>query len=266
MTDYICFIDSNPISIYEYKDMIIKDPSLKKTLTPKCICGEAVYFKDESVHFERHMKNGQVKHIQMVSYFSHYKNSNCGINRLFKANNNHGTIISPAPNKTEFEKRLERIDQLLKAYHSGLYREEKLKISVLGLSNIINENNLDIKIHEDLLKIKSNYYNEISFRFLEFIKIDYGKKYKLIDLHKKEIISYNLYYRICNDYETFKIYVKNLSLIILYYSRCINKNFNLSINEYLDQCKEQLMKKINEDEYNPIIIKYLRDIESLRLH
>lgn len=259
MTDYIAYYKNKPISIYDYKDMIEKDKSIKNEPI-YCICGENVFFKNESKYFKRKNSNAS---IQMICHFSHYKNSNCNINKIFNSTSNFGVTISNSPNKTELEKRMERIDIIIKGYLSGYKKQMEIKTKIFKLDKIININKIDIKLSEELLQLKDNFYYEITFRYLENIIINPNKRYKLIDIINNEKnfgISYSLYNYICSDYEKFKIYVRQLSLIILYYSRCINYNYNNTITHLINDCIIKLQNKINDNPDNIIAIKYLNVI------
>lgn len=262
MTDYIAFKNDEPISIYDYKDLIETKPEEKQEKL-YCICGDLVYFKNESKYFKRKNSNNI---IQNICHFSHYKNSNCGINKIFKLNNNFGTIISPAPNKSDMEKRMERIDTIINGYFNGCKRQEEIRYRIIELSKIIKINNLNIILPEHILQLQNNYYNQITFRGLEHIDINHKERYILIDLisnEKNKGITYNLYYYICNDYNKFKIYVKKLSLIILYYSRCINYDINGCIKLIYNNCIFELEKKKKDNPDNPITIKYLNYIKEI---
>ncbi len=256
MTDYIAYYKNEPISIYDYKDMIEKDKSIKKEKI-YCICGEHVFFKNESKYFKR--KNSNTP-IQIICHFSHYKNSNCSINKIFNSSSNFGITISNSPNKTDVEKRMERIDIIIKGYLNGYKKQMEIKTKIFKLSNIININKIDIKLSEEILELKDNFYYQITFRDLENIIIKPNRRYKLIDIIDKERnfgISYSLYNYICSNYERFKIYVRQLSLVILYYSRCINYNYNNIISHIINDCIIKLQNKINDNPNNNIAIKYL---------
>lgn len=261
MTDYIAYYKNEPISIYDYKDMIEKDINLKKEKL-YCICGESVYFKNESKCFKRKNSNNV---IQIICHFSHYKNSNCSINKIFYSSSNFGITISPSPNKTDVEKRMERIDIIIKGYLNGYKKQMEIKTKVNTLYKTIITNKLNIELSEELLQLRDNFYYEITFRDLENIVIKPNRRYKLIDIIDKERnfgITYSLYNYICSDYERFKVYVRQLSLIVLYYSRCINYNYNDSINDIIKDCMIQLENNIKDNPDNTIAIKYLNIIKA----
>jgi len=262
MTDYIAFINNEPISIYDYKDGITNN-LINKNDKIYCICGEAVYFKNESKYFKR--KNSNCL-IQTICHFSHYKNSKCNINKIFKINNNFGTPISPAPNKTDLEKRIERINSIIDGYFNSSKIQENLRYTIGILTKTIKINNLNIILSDDIIELQNNYYEQITFRALEFIEINHKIRYKLIDLNYKERnrgITYNLYNHICNDYERYKIYVKKLSLIILYYSRCINYNYKNNIDLIINDIINKLEEKKLLDIDNPITNKYIHIMKQL---
>lgn len=256
MTDYIAYYKNEPISIYDYKDLIESNPDIKKEQI-YCICGEPIYYKNESKPFKRCNSNCI---IQTICHFSHHKKSNCNINKIFKTSVNHG-IINTGIMRTEIEKKMDRLNNIVKAYLTGIKIENELKSKLYTtIKYMTNARLKEINLSDDLLKIKDNFYYPITFRDLMNTKINHMKRYKLIDIYPKEKnngISSSIMNYICGNDDIYKLYIRNLSLIIVYYSRCINYSYKDSINMIITDCIYQLEEKIKINPDNDLAIKYL---------
>ena len=270
MGDYVGFVDEEPISVEEYRDEEHRGKI-------KCICGSDIHFVNESCFFER-----KGREIQRIKHFCHPKGNKCFIPRD-KIEKRESNKIGEKPELTLEDKRKKRLAILLQKHLEDLktlnYNKEKLKeiISIAKKNKIEYED--EIKKNQNLLKFYEGSYiydvnkNEyISFKDLGNKKIEPNIIYKFNEIDyeytlKKRgnyiedylYISSSNIKRIVGDYKLYCEYLKNLSLIIIYYSsRCDKENINtISLNlsnleEIINQKKyDERHKKIME-EFNSI--------------
>lgn len=239
MTDFIAYMDDKPISVYEYKDLYDKDKSIKKTKEIICICGRPVIFVNESCFFQtKRSKNI----IQRSCHFSHLKGEKgCAITKITTPLR----ITASTASYTETEKRIARIDIILDIYIHSMRKYASIREKTYDCFRKIKNNNLDINLDELFLKIKDNFYIPISIKELEYKEIDPQKRYKIIEIDvwaqkcERIFIFSSTYKHMTDDYEHFKCYVKKLSMIIQYYSRCIKY-------DYIDLKIQELNKKVDD--------------------
>lgn len=253
MTDYVAFdSDNSPISVYEYKSRCCEKDIF-------CICGKKLFFRDESIYFERVMY-GKKSMIQRACHFSHFKGDNCSIPKLV-TNHRQGKDMKDKPELTEEDKRIKRLRLML----ISIYTDEKQRLGCEGyLKEIImkaKENNIlfetimsenyrrSYALYQDLINQNKTNYKHISFKQLTDIIIEPNVHYKISEIdysyplkkNKKNKfvfdysclnISHSFLMSIVRDFDLYCHYLKQLSLIYVYYSsRCSLDNIQNLENE-----------------------------------
>ena len=250
MTDCIAYIENIPISMYEYEDKIKEDSNYKNKHTLKCICGEEVFFRKESKEFTR--KNTSC-YIKKICHFSHYKNTDCIINKLIDYDKKTHKIIGYF-DTNEIDRRIKLLRRQLYIYALSLKKHNEINGKVNEYDKIIKNNKLDININNNLLILKSNYYQPISIKQLQTKIIDFNLKYKIIEVElypKIQIdISSNYYLYICSNFELFKHYIKQIGIIIQFYSRCVKYSY---IDNQLDILEKEINNKLQQQQLQMFI-------------
>lgn len=233
MTDCIAYLNNEPISIFEYQD---KPIDKKDTL--KCICGENVFFRKESCEFTR--KNSHCI-IKKMPHFSHHKNTDCPINNLIDYDKTKFVAIGYFKTN-EMDRRVGLLSRQLYIAGKALKKHNEINGLVNHYDKIIKNNNLDITIQPNLLILKDNYYEAISIKQLDTRVIDINIKYRIMELELypkiKIHVSSNYYTYICSNIELFKHYIKQIGIIIQFYSRCVKYT-------YIDNQLEILEREVN---------------------
>lgn len=270
MGDYVVFVGEEPVSAEEYRDE-------EHRCKIKCICGSDVHFVNESCFFMR----GNIE-IQRIKHFCHPKGSKCFIPKD-KIEKRESNKISEKPELTLEDKRKKRLEILIKKHLEDLkilnYNKEKLK----EIINIAKKNKIEYEDEikkQNLLKFYEGSYiydinkNEyISFKDLGNKKIEPNKIYRINEIDytytlKKRgnhiedylYISSSNIKRIVEDYKLYCQYLKNLSLIIIYYSsRCDKENIN-TISLKLSNL-EIVINQIIDDERHKKIMKEFESIK-----
>jgi len=236
MTDYVCFkVKTNePISVNEYKQKRYYGEI-------KCVCDKNVFFKDDSIIYK--VKGISV---QKSAHFSHYKGVKCFIPKdKYKKKDNNNDDDNDKELSFE-EKRLRKLYYLLKKIILDkkkilLYQEELKDIIKQAKYNDINYINFLEKpeykwcnklYYQSYNKNKDN-YKYISFKDIPNIIIDKNIFYTISELDycfkftKNNnyfdclTLSYKHILNIINDDTLYYNYLKQLSLILVYYSsRC----------------------------------------------
>jgi|688.fasta_scaffold429194_3 hypothetical protein len=242
MTDYVAFVGEEPISVEEYRDEEHRG-------NIKCICGSNIHFVNESCFFER-----KGKEIQRIKHFCHPKGSKCIIPKDIK-DRKKNDIIDDKPELTLKDKRLKRIKKLIIKHHQDLKtlinNKEKLKeiINIAKKNEIEYEEEIEkqnlFKFYEGSYFYNIKNYEYISFKNLANIQIEPNKIYKFNEIDYSYIlkkrgnyiedflyISSSSMNKIIEDYKLYCEYLKQLSLIIIYYSsRCDKENIDtISLN------------------------------------
>ena len=264
MTDYVAFdSDNSPISVYEYKNR-----SCEKDIF--CICGKKLFFRDESIYFERVMY-GKKCMVQRACHFSHFKGDNCIIPKLV-TNHRQSKDTKDKPKLTEEDKRIKRLKLML----ISIYTDEKLRLGCEGyLKEILmkakkqdisfedymsNHYKKSFALYQESINRNKTNYKHISFKQLpdiiiepnvhyRIVEIDYSyplktnKKNKLITDYNCLNISHSFLMSIVRDFDLYCHYLKQLSLIYIYYSsRCSLDNIQNLENElklyddYISKC------------------------------
>lgn len=269
MADFVALLPNQEfISIYEYKERLLTEPNFKKNNPLRCLCGKKLFFKDESIEFLRKTMYGN-QNIQRVCHFSHRKNEACYIQNIQRELHRETIQLDDKPDDTTFGKKIERLNRLFRMYgKSEINARIARNILRLAIRNAEehNINYMEYILPDDRERIgyliSEDYifnHRAISIRNLEEIEIDFNTRYTINEIqierkrsndgrrytydYKDKILISNSYKRrICNDDELYKKMVKNLSLVILNYSRCIKKaniidvanDFNLNIDMAVD--------------------------------
>jgi hypothetical protein len=237
MTDYIAFdSDEKAYSIYEVNDDVIGNGLY-------CICKEPVFYKKQSKVFNDKYGNT----IERMAHFSHYKNSNCSIKKLFKDDEDDEDDLykyeSPAPLLTLTDKRIKRIKTILKYIKKSF---KAFKLTRIDIKNIIKEakqQHIEYNqyINEYILKLLDVKTKLIGFKDIVNTKIENDIVYDITDIDE---ISFSYMNKICDEYDTYIIYVKSLSLIALYASRCREaKIIATQIEAFQQSIKEAIKNK-----------------------
>jgi hypothetical protein len=262
MADYVGFYDEEPISVEEYIDEEHKGKV-------KCICGSNIHFVNESCIFER-----KGKEIQRIKHFCHPKGDKCIIPKE-NITKRESIKIGDKPEQTLEYKRIKRINYLLLKYLEDI-KEFILNREILKeIINIAKKNKIEYKdeiSQENLLDFYKEFYiydvdkyKIISFKDLAEIKIEPNIIYKFNEIDygyilKKKgnyiedylYISSSYKRKIINDYKIYSQYLKNLTLIIIYYSsRCDKENINM-ITLNLKNLEIRINEKIHQKNINEI--------------
>jgi hypothetical protein len=238
MADFVSF-DKDLLNSYSiYEALEFKENNIDNTYY--CLCGSPLFIKNESIKFLN--KNGII--IQRHAHFSHYKNCLCNVKKVFdKTKINNTFKISDAPKNTELTKRISIIHKILSIYKKSYYNYFKYNDDVSNIINTAKKYKIDINEFNDVMddnvkKLINIRPIGIGFKEIEFKQIEQNIIYYIVDLFLDEdvkkfgVISYSLLYRICDDFERYKRFVKNLSLIAMFASRCINFHHIKSSKDY----------------------------------
>jgi len=245
MTDYVAFrdVDNEPISVDEYKQQNCKDKI-------NCICGKKLHFRNESVYFERKGKT-----IQKTCHFSHYKGEKCLLPKEIKEK--QSKFLRKQPELTLEEKRTKKIKTIIRKIVDDKrliwshYEELKLimkktKDFNINFEEIIKNYRLCSTLHNQIINKNSNNDKFISFKNIDKIKIEPYTNYIINELdysiHHNHSISSSYYKHIINDYELYCKYLKNLSLILIYYSSRCYKEEAFNIKHELDLLNIEITK------------------------
>jgi hypothetical protein len=254
MADYVAFDEDlkQSYSIYDALELNQKDKQYY------CLCGSSLFVRNESIHFTN--KRGVI--IQRAAHFSHYKKNCCEVRKAFKISCKDNNYYDDAPVITEEEKRKKIINNILKIYRKSMANYDIHKQLIKDANKIADNNKIDYSIimNEYIEKILYSSTKGIGFKEIEFTDIDYTNEiYIIIDV-MNETISNSCIEKICNDFEKYKIYIKKLSLISLFASRCIDFDA-VSLNTYSYIEKLELMINIykKEKELRPVqLVKYYK--------
>jgi hypothetical protein len=267
MTDYITFVGEEAISVEEYIDEEHKGKI-------KCICGKEVHFVNESCFFER---RGVM--VQKTKHFSHFKGEKCFIPKD-KIERKESNELEDKPELTLKDKRFKRIKKLtikhledLKTlnYNRAILKNiiDKAKYHKIDYEEEIKKQDLISKFYNGIYNLNINNYECISFKELINIKIEPNKIYRINEINYTYIykkrdnnvydyisISSSYFDKIITDYDLYCKYLKQLSLIIIYYSsRCNRDNVDIIKNdlEILEHIiNEKIHKKKIEKENKKI--------------
>ena len=274
MTDYITFIGEEPISVEEYIDEEHKGKT-------KCICGKEVHFVNESCFFER---RGVM--VQKTKHFSHFKGEKCFIpkDKIEKKENNE---IRNKPELTLEDKRLKRIKKLIIKHLEDLKTLnenrvilkkiiDKAKYHKINYKKEIRKQDLISKFYDGIYNLNIDNYECISFKELINKKIEPNKIYRINEINYQYIfkkksneiqdylwISSSFINKIIVDYDLYCKYLKQISLIIIYYSsRCNRENVD-TIKKDLEILENIINEKIYEERHNKIMeeakIQFIED-------
>ena len=191
MTDYVAFNKENkPYSIHDIEKILKDIQDYKPDLY--CICKEPVFYKKNSIEFVN--KYGQK--IQRINHFSHYPDSNCNVKQI-KALISKAEKVNNAPQLTEIEKRILRLNTLLWCYNKSYKEYITSKQECKEIIEKAKKNNIDYEkfLSPFILKlicIKTN--NEyIPYKDIETLEIDKNRMYHInefnlfmIEIRKKE--------------------------------------------------------------------------------
>jgi hypothetical protein len=253
MADFIAFNNDFTItySIYDAIELQKQGMNMKYY----CLCTKPIFIKNESIIFT----NKKGNHIQRHCHFSHYKNSNCVVKKAFNTKENVKSFdnkIEDAPEITEVDKRVNIITKILKTYYKSLNKLNITKGLLRECINIAINNNIDhnLFMNDFIKKILLSKTTLIGFKEIEHSNINCFNDvvYVIGDI---EMISNSLLKKICSNFERYKVFIKSLSLIALYASRCINfDRIDLEAFSFIKNIEDQIniYKKLHE--LRPIIL------------
>jgi hypothetical protein len=252
MTDYVAFDKDFKIAYSIYEAIELKEKEI--VIDYYCLCTKPLFVKGESIEFVN--KKGIV--IQRAAHFSHYKNCNCIVKEAFKSNDKSNNYYADAPEITDEDKRVNILMKIIKKYYKSTYKYRTAKNLIKNAINIAINNKIYYKnnLNEYIERILYNPTKGIGFKEIEFTDIDFNNEiYIIIDV-MNETISHSYIKKICNDFERYKVYVKKLSIISLFASRCIDfDKIDLTTNMFIQELedkiniykKEQVLRLINLD-------------------
>jgi hypothetical protein len=183
----------------------------------------------------------------------------CNIKKIYdkKDKNETSIIIGDAPEHTEIGKRLKIILKILKLNKKSMKIYFNCKSNLDDVFKYAYIHNININAFEEIMtdnikKLINFKTTVIGFKDIEIKEIEQNKIYYINDLfldsdvkdNSLGVISYSLLYSICNDFERFKVFIKKLSLITMFSSRCINFNVFEPEAEMFKYKANQIMTKI----------------------
>lgn len=255
MVDFVAF-DKHLNTSYSIYDVLERNNDMKKEEQEYyCLCGDKVYAKNESIVFV----NRKGRQIQRRCHFAHYKNSKCVIKKAYNSidyldeEEEENSKIDDAPEKTEEYKRYEILFEILYNYR----KSKKLKIEAKKLIEealkYCDKYKIEYTITDYIYNIIDNKTIGIGFKDIEYKDIELNNNiYTIIeletDIYDKALpigyISNSCIRKISNNFELFKIFVKKLSIMSLFASRCINydKIYN-QVNNFIDEIEKKLYQK-----------------------
>ena len=216
MTDYIAeYIDENDeikiIDINQYKEKY-KNTSIKCPYKLKCICGNEVRYRSESRNKE--------DLITKIDCFFHMQGSNCNLPTI-TLNSNKKKIIKSMTDKEKYYERLKLLCELhLKHLNNLKDFNQRIRDCLKQLKPYKNKIK-DTSFITDDIKLAS--YTKLFF--IDFRKIDeytLNSKicYQINNIDLKNKLFHKFLTKIANDFSLYIIYVRQISLTLLYYSRC----------------------------------------------
>ena len=254
MADFVAFDKdyTNSFSIYDALDLKKKEINNDYY----CLCTNPVFIKNESIEFTN--KNNKL--IQRHAHFSHFKNCICHIKKIYDKNDKNETNlkIGDAPENTELSKRIKIIFKILKLNKKSMKTYLNCKGNIDDIFRYANIHKINIDAFEEIMtdnikKLINFKTFGIGFKDIEYREIEQNKIYHINDLfldyddddkNNFGVISYSLIYNICNDFERYKIFVKKLSLITMFSSRCSSFDaFKAETIKFKEQAYE-IIKKI----------------------
>jgi hypothetical protein len=177
-----------------------------------------------------------------MPHFSHHKNTDCPINSLIDYDKTKFVAIGYYKTN-EIDRRVGLLSRQLYIAAKALKKHNEINGLVNHFDKIIKKNELDITINSNLLILKDNYYEAISIKQLDTRVIDSNIKYRIIELELcpkiKINVSSSYYTYICSNIELFKHYIKQIGIIIQFYSRCVKYS-------YMDNQLNILEREVND--------------------
>lgn len=259
MADYVAFDNylKQSYSIYEALELKKQDIEIDY----HCLCTMPLHIIDESIEFV----NKKGKRIQRVAHFRHRKNCCCEVKKAFKIEDKKSHYYADAPEITTEQKRIKIINNILETYSKSMLNYGLYKQLIKDAIKIAHNNKIDYSIimNEDIERILYTPTKGIGFKDIEFTDIDYNNEiYIIIDV-MNETISNSYITKICNDFEIYKVYVKKLSIISLFASRCINfDKIELDAYSFIDKLELIINEYKKEKELRPVqLLKYYKKIK-----
>jgi len=215
--------------------------------------------------------------VQRACHFSHFKGDNCIIPKLV-INHRQSKDTKHQPELTEEDKRFKRLRLML----ISIYRDEKLRLGCEGhLKEILmkakkqdisfedkmsNHYKKSFALYQESINKNKTNYKHISFKQLIDITIEPNVHYKIAEIdylypfkpnkndYKCLNISNSFLLSIVTDFDLYCHYLKQLSLIYIYYSsRCSLDNIQNLENElklfddYISKCIYQKSFLIDDE-------------------
>lgn len=259
MADYVAFDIYLKQSYSIYEALELKKQGIE--IDYHCLCSSSLDIIDESIEFV----NKKGKRIQRAAHFRHYKNCCCEVKKAFKIQDKKSHYYADAPEITTEQKRIKIINNILDIYCKSMLNCRLYKQLIKDAIKIADNNKIDYSIimNEDIERILYTPTKGIGFKDIEFTDIDYNNEiYIIIDV-MNETISNSYIEKICNDFERYKVYVKKLSIISLFASRCVDFNkIYLDAYSFIEKLELIINVYKKEKELRPVqLLKYYKKIK-----
>ena len=215
MTDYIAeYTDENDetkiIDINQYKEKY-KNTDIKCPYILKCYCGNEVRYRSES------RIEGL---ITKIDCFFHMKGSNCNLPTI-TLNNNTKKILK---SMTDEEKYYERLKSLCESHLKHLNNLKDFNQRIRDCFKQLKPYKNKIKdtsfITDDIKSASFTKLFFIDFRKIDEYTLDSKICYQINNIDLKEKSFQKFLKKIAKNFSLYIIYVRQISLTLLYYSRC----------------------------------------------
>ena len=249
MADFVAFNKEFTITYSIYDALELEKQGIN--ITYYCQCQNPVFIRNESIEFKN--KKGTI--IQRHAHFCHYKNCNCIIPRIFnKEEKQDSNKTDDAPEKTVLYKRKRIIFKILDVYNKSLKIVNYAKGLLKDCINVAKNNHVDYHsfMNDYIMNILSSQSTLIGFKDIEYSNIGCFNNVIYI-INDIEIISNTTLNKICDDFDRYKVYIKNLSLISLYASRCYDfHKIELEVFSYITVIENEINNYKKSRDLSPI--------------
>jgi hypothetical protein len=225
MTDYIAeYTDENDerkiIDINQYKENYL-NKNIKCPFKLQCHCGGEVRYRSAS--------RDVVGLITKIDCFFHMKGANCNLPTITLSSNTKKIIKS----MTDEEKYYERLKLLCKLHLKHLNNlkdfNQRIRDCLKQLKPYENKIKDTSFITDDIKLLSYTKIIFIDFRKLDEYTLNSKICYQINNIDLKDENFYKFLTKIANDFSLYIIYVRQISLTLLYYSRCYANIENMEI-------------------------------------
>ena len=245
MADYIAYIDDdNIISVDEYKEKFI-DTDIKQKPKLFCLCRKPLFYRSSSIKVV-----DDEELITKYHCFYHEKHSKCIIRETFRKNSKYKKDLIP---RTEQEKRLSRlcimIDGIIEnidKYDTYRYTARNKLKKARPYDNYIIDKSY---ITENIIYLLSLEKIWIGFNQLRYIEVSPLNFYCIGDI--RIVLECGILKKVADDMKLYINYLKQLSIITLFYSRCDNNTDKMKADMMLFE--DKIERAITNGKYNMLI-------------